>query len=363
MKNIKYYETLDEFIQNNLETKNELFLFVAENCDFSIEKLQKTNIKFSGGIFTQVILNNKNYSTGILSAELEEGTNSFLIKDLEKFELDTKDLKDLKDTHSISIIIDGLSKNITPFLESIFKVLPLNSEIIGGGAGKLTLKQEPVIFSNEGIFQDAAIVLAIDSRLFVGVENGWKYLEGPFIATSCERNVVHSLNFESAFEVYKKIVEKDSGLKFNEDNFFDIAKSYPLGIIKFDKEVVVRDPIAKDENGNLVLVGDVDQNSSINILKGNKESLVASSGNAILNAIEKKSQGCTHTCTLDSIILFDCISRSIFLEEQFKEELSEIKKHIPTKELFGALTLGEIANNGDEYINFYNKTCVLGILC
>ena len=360
MKNIKYYKNLDEFINDNKDSSKELFLLVAENCDFSIKKLQETNIKFSGGIFPQIILNNQNYDKGLLSAELEEGTNSFLIKDLENFELHTEDLND---ADSISIIIDGLSKKTTTFLESIFKVLPLNCEIIGGGSGKLTLKQEPVVFSNEGIFQDAAILLAINSRLFVGVENGWEYLEGPFIATSTDKNVVHSLNFENAFEVYKKVVEKDSGLKFNDENFFDIAKSYPLGIVKYDKEVVVRDPITKDESGSLILVGDLEQNSTINVLKGNKESLVSSSGNAILNAIEKKSQSCNTACSLDSIILFDCISRKIFLDSHFKEELSEIKKHIPTKDLFGALPLGEIANTGDEYINFYNKTCVLGILC
>lgn len=361
MKNLAYYKTLDEFIKETSGEENEFFLFVAEKTEFSINKLQNSNIKFCGAIFPQVLINEKTYETGIVSVELDQETQSFLIKDIENFKLTKEDF--CQETDSISIVVDGLSSKITPFLESIFISLPLDTEIIGGGAGKLTLKQEPVIFTNEGIFEDAAIILALTSNLFVGVENGWEYLEGPFIATSTDRNVVHSLNFEKAFDLYKKVVEKDSGIRFTEDNFFDLAKSYPLGIIKFDDEIVVRDPIAKDENGNLILVGDLEQNSTVNILKGKKENLIASSGTAALKALEKKRNACQDVCTLEGVVLFDCISRSIFLEDKFKDELSEIKKHIPTKDIFGALTLGEIANNGNEYINFYNKTCVLGILC
>jgi hypothetical protein len=361
MEVLKYYKKIDDFIKDTKDNTIEYFLFVAEKTDFSIEKLQNTDIKFCGAIFPQIILNEKTYESGILSVELDKQTETFLIKDIENLELTKDDFQ--QDVDSISIIVDGLSTKTTPFLESIFNSLPLNTEIIGGGAGKLTLEQEPVIFTNEGIFQDSAIVLALKSNLYVGVENGWEYLDGPFIATSANRNIVHSLNFENAFELYKKVVEKDSGIKFTEDNFFELAKSYPLRIIKFNKEVVVRDPIAKNEKGDIVLVGDLEQNSTINILKGNQETLISSSGTAALKAIDKKKSSCNSTCTSNSVVLFDCITRAIFLEERFKEELSEIKKHIPTQQLFGALTLGEIANNGNEYINFYNKTCVLGVLC
>lgn len=198
------------------------------------------------------------------------------------------------------------------------------------------------------------------------------------MVTSSNKNILKSLNFMDAFEVYKSVVEEDSGLKFNnafetyknvvendsgeqfnEDNFFDIAKSYPLGIVKFNKEIIVRDPIAKDEKGNMVLVGDLEQNSTINILKGNKKSLIESSNNAIKKALESNN----NKLEIKNVVLFDCISRCIFLEEDFKEELGGIKKQVSNETLFGALTLGEIANNGNEYINFYNKTCVVGVLC
>jgi hypothetical protein len=148
-------------------------------------------------------------------------------------------------------------------------------------------------------------------------------------------------------------------MKFADDNFFDIAKYYPLGIVKYDKEIIVRDPILIDENNNIVLVGDIPQNSTINILKGKEENLIKSSSIAVKKAMNNLEYEDEY-----NVILFDCISRCISLGDKFVDELVEIKKNInPSKNLFGALTLGEIANNGNEYINFYNKTCVIGVLC
>ncbi len=107
----------------------------------------------------------------------------------------------------------------------------------------------------------------------------------------------------------------------------------------------------------MVLVGDLTENSVINILKGEKESLIKASGKATDEAIKK----CTGE--VESVIMFDCISRVLYLEDDFKEELYEVRKHTNNKPLFGALTLGEIANEGDIYINFFNKTCVIAVIC
>ena len=56
----------------------------------------------------------------------------------------------------------------------------------------------------------------------------------------------------------------------------------------------------------------------------------------------------------------DCISRVLFLEGDFEQELQAVSRSgIP---LIGALTLGEIANSRNDYLEFYNKTSVVGVL-
>ncbi len=56
----------------------------------------------------------------------------------------------------------------------------------------------------------------------------------------------------------------------------------------------------------------------------------------------------------------DCISRVLFLEDKFKNEIDAVSDHDSTT--VGVLALGEIANTGKDYLDFYSKTTVVGLL-
>jgi len=356
MKEGIYYSCVNEFLNINRNSSMKKFLLIAEYTNFQFEDLEEYKGEIIGAIVPFIIYNTEIYNKGVISCDLNDNNNFLLIEDLKDFSIENSFFSNNK---SIMVFIDGLSSYISDFLDTLFENIPENTQVIGGGAGKMTFERDPVIFTKHQFCKDAAIIISLDNKLNLGIENGWEYLEGPFLTTNSHNNLLKTLNFRSAFEVYKEVVEKDSGMKFADDNFFDIAKSYPIGIIKYDKEIVVRDPILVDEDNNLVLVGDIPKNSTINILKGNKETLIISSEKAMKKALEKIDESADY-----NVVLFDCISRSIFLKDDFVTELEQIKKHMnPSKNLFGALTLGEIANNGNEYIIFYNRTCVIGVLC
>lgn len=356
MKEGKYYCCFHEFLANTKNNNSKKFLLVAEYTNFDAIDLNDCSFDVVGAIVPFVVYDTDFYNKGIVSYDLDDLDDFTIVKDMSKFKLNKSFFEK---TNSLLIMLDGLSINITDFLDNVFEITSSDTQIVGGGAGKLTFEKDPIIFTNTESYTNAAIIISLENTLSIGIENGWEYLEGPFLATSTERNVLKSLNFEPAFEVYKKVVEKDCGKKFDDDNFFEIAKSYPLGIVKYDKEIVVRDPIRYDDEGNLVLVGDISQNSTLNILKGKEDELIESSGRAIEKSCTKKLKK-----NPKSLILFDCISRSIFLGDRFNEELKIMKDKIQSDvKLSGALTLGEIANNGNEYITFYNKSCVVGVLC
>ena len=61
-------------------------------------------------------------------------------------------------------------------------------------------------------------------------------------------------------------------------------------------------------------------------------------------------------------LIIDCITRALFLEDRFEDELKIIETKAGTGVLlFGFLSLGEIASKGDKYIELYNKTVVIGM--
>jgi hypothetical protein len=62
-------------------------------------------------------------------------------------------------------------------------------------------------------------------------------------------------------------------------------------------------------------------------------------------------------------LLFDCISRTLFLQERFEEELGNIQSCLPQgTPLIGAMSLGEIADADNSCLELFNKTIVLGAL-
>jgi len=349
MKNY-YFKSVEEFITFKDTKKSVWLLLVAEESSFLYENLSDALSDSYGAVFPEIIYDKKHYKTGVVAIELEKKPQ--LIKDIEQPIPEDIELSGIE---SMLVFVDGLSPHIDAFLFSLFEVIDEDTILLGGGAGKLTLEQERVIFTPEGIYENAALLIAFDNPTRVGVKHGWEFLEGPLVATSSEKNILKKIDYENAFDVYKRIVQEDSGLTFNDDNFFEIAKSYPLGIVTIDNEVIVRDPIFV-QDGALVLVGVMPENSIINILKGEKSHLLGAAKQAAQEAYSQSQNA-------ELVFMIDCISRVLFLEDTFKEEIESVNDIVDETPIVGALTLGEIANNSKSYIDFYNKTCVVGVIC
>lgn len=313
-----------------------------------------------GGIFPAIIYNNKKYENGFILAGCENSTTVNTVENISSIETDLDDeimkiSSEYLNNKTMFVFLDGFTERISAFIESIFTIFGLEYNYIGGGAGSLSLKQKPCIITNQGLKQDCVIIAGVDMESGIGVKHGWETISGPYKVTSAEKTVIKELDFKPAFKVYKEAVEKHSGASISKDNFFEIAKAYPFGINKIDTEKIVRDPILVGENNSLICVGEVETGSFVDILTGDKNSLIQAAGEALKMALENK-QG-----SLEKFIFFvDCISRVLFLEDDFTQELEEIHSKNKKLPLMGVLSIGEIANNGKNYLEFYNKTSVIG---
>lgn len=358
-------DAVSKYVSSLSLSKNDCLLFmVAENTVFDYDALQSNlnalDVNFIGGIFPEILYDKQRLNSGFIIKTIHLSVSPLLIQDLENYsfqELNTNSILD--DSKSALIFIDGLTANIANFLSNIFNELGDTISYIGGGCGSLSLEQKPAVFNNEGFFQDAAVVVFLKKEMSLGVKHGWQEIKGPFVASSSNKNVVKELNWQNAFEIYKSVVEEDSGRSIGIDNFFDVAKSYPLGIIKENEEQLVRDPIATNEAKELLCVGEVPENAVLSILKGEKDSLIDAAHLATQEAVSKV------TGTIDDVLIIDCISRVLFLEDNFHLEIEAIDTYLYTQTdianpVEGVLTLGEIASS-EGYIEFHNKTIVVGL--
>ena len=348
----------DSQIQAHLIMSCDANNFSKNTIDPILKKIKKPVF---GGIFPEIMHQTEKLEKGTLVVGLTKPTKVHLIENLSDMDVDYEDVLDEKipetpHAKTMFVFVDGFAQRISALIDGLFNVFGLEMNYIGGGAGSLSFVQKPVLFTNEGLVQDAAILALTDMESGVGVNHGWEDVEGPFKVTESDRNIVKSLDWKPAFQVYKEVVEKHSAKTFTADNFFDIAKGYPFGLSKLGTEKIVRDPIALGENDSLVCVGEVPQDVFVHILNGNTGTLVNAAQKALSLGIESFSAKSQYK----TIFFIDCISRVLFLDKEFSKELNAVSgKEIP---LIGALTLGEIANNGKDYLEFYNKTSVVGVL-
>lgn len=320
------------------------------------------SIPIAGGIFPQLLLGRERMETGFIVVGLESPLQVTTIGGLSDpstdFEAELEALEvGLGNTRTVMVFVDGLSRRISALVEELFAVFGLETNYIGGGAGSLSFEKRPCLFSNAGLLQDSAVLAFAEFDSSIGVSHGWQVLDGPFEVTEAHSNAVASLDWQPAYDVYREVVEDHIGPVFAGSEFFEIAKSYPFGISKLGAEKIVRDPIALGGANEIICVGEVPNQAFVHILSGEPDSLIAAAGEALRKSVE----GFKGESGSRAILLIDCISRFLFLGEDFDRELEavSIDEDTPT---FGALTLGEIANNKKDYLEFYNKTVVVGTL-
>lgn len=253
------------------------------------------------------------------------------------------------------VLVDGFSRRISALIDALFNNFGLALNYLGGGGGSLSLVQKPCVITPSGLRQDVALLAWLDLPSGIGVAHGWKPVSSAFRVTESEGNVIVSLDWRPAFEVYREIVEPHAGQRFGPDNFFALAKAYPFGIAKLGSEVVVRDPLMV-EGEKLVCVGEVAAGSFVHVLHGNRDTLVAAAGEA-----RERAESVFPAGRVPKLEFFvDCISRVLFLEDEFASELKTAR--VAGLPLVGMLSIGEIANSGDDYLEFYNKTSVVALV-
>ncbi|MDL2123939.1 MAG: FIST C-terminal domain-containing protein [Deltaproteobacteria bacterium] len=341
-----------------------ILLFVGEKAPFDYKQLQpllKTmDIEVWGGIFPEVIYNGSLYKQGVVGCAFQSPVSIEVIKDLSKFKGDLSDDFILKNTRTLLIFNDGWAGNTSLLIETLYEKSFKEMAFIGGRAGSLINIDQPSLFTEDDFFAGGAIIAAVEDFISVGVNHGWQPISEPAIASSVDKTILRSINWEPAFEYYKRIVEQDAGIKLTADSFLDVAKSYPLGMLKYDTEIIMRVPLSVGEENSIVLSGELPENSALVVTKGYPDKLIAAAGKAAVQAkiaFESKMK-----IPPGKALIVDCLTRALFLEDRFNDELKIIANKAGSDVfLFGILSLGEIASTGDKYIELHNKTVVVAM--
>ncbi|WP_375583969.1 FIST signal transduction protein [Cyclobacterium xiamenense] len=319
----------------------------------TLEEILALNEKpLIGGVFPEIIGDGKRYRTGFALVPLEERLQVACFESPQGT-VSTEKLsrwleKQPGEAKSIFCFVNAFWSEKEAFLHALYDVFGPFVTYLGGGAGSLAFKSFPCILSNQQVIEQGAVIGLMDETIQLGVAHGWQTISDPIKVTQTKGNTIVSLNWKPAFDTYKELVEAHSQQRFSPENFFDIARSYPLGLVRLDDEMIVRDPYATEE-GMLHVVDEVPEGEYIRIMHGDLKSLLKGAREAVAGAgIEQKAEG--------NQVCFDCISRVLFMQADFQKELTFLNQNHPMN---GALSIGEIANIGSASLELFNKTVVV----
>jgi hypothetical protein len=255
------------------------------------------------------------------------------------------------DPHLI-LLCSGMGLNGNELVEGILEITGDDITMFGGMAGDDIRFERNFVFNGKEVIDKGAIVLAFDSRkikMHGLTTSGWVGLGKDLTITESDGNIVYSIDYESALEVYKKYLSvQDSDLPA-------IGVEYPLMIKQEDNSYSLRAVMMVDkENHALIFSGTVPQDATV--------SFSSSPGFEVIERTKEKIRQ-YHTLfpEADLLLLFSCMARHLALGPVITEEIG-YSRDMWGLPVTGFFTYGEIATEPQKRSDFYNQSYSLVIL-
>lgn len=344
-----FFENIDE-VDNYLEGKANNFLWFHSSNNYNTEEqnkiseiLKKYNSIIGGGHFPHVLFKSKKYSDANILIEIKGDYRIDAFSNLANISLE--DLDGVEKYQTGIALVDGLANNVENSLKEVFKFYGYKN-VIGGGAGDISLQKLPVLFHNKEIHEDLLTIIwfeGIDTD--ISMEHGWEPMSDDMMVTSVDGKVIKEINNKPAFSFYKNFVENKYG-ELDWSDFFNAAKAYPFGLSRFQGLHIIRDLITNDGEC-IISLTEFELNSTFQIMHGDKSSLIKS--------LQKEKYS---NLKDENVFIVDCISRVLFLGDDFEKELEPFENC----NVFGFTSIGEILSNHNTFLEYLNKTCVIGII-
>lgn len=247
--------------------------------------------------------------------------------------------KNIRRTVSM-VFSDGLILDAYALINGLQEKLGRSFPLVGACASDNLAFNKTYIYYNGQAYSDAACAIVWGGKLNfgLGIKHGWKALGKPRRVTKSKGNIAYEIDGLAAVAVYKDYFASDLNKLRKELRLISIL--YPIGIyLAGEEEYLLRNILSIEDNGALVLQGNIPEGSVIKLMIGTKESCIA----ATERAAEEVKNG-LYGRQPNFVFVFDSVSRYILLGRQANKEIEIIKKRFgPDTPILGAYTYGEQA--------------------
>ncbi len=314
-----------------------------------VELMQRLELPVFGGLFPRVLFDGEVRREGAVVVALPDAPEVLLCDlqaDVEK-QIAEKFTEEMP-LQSMVVIGDVSVTDLDPYLTSVFNVLGLELDYVGGVAGSFIQRSKPCLITSTGLHSHGLLLAGLPYKMGVGVRHGLRTISGPYRISGVHGLAITSLDNRPAREVfddcYAQLLELPAGYSSN------LEQHCAFGLVRYGRERIVREVTALEGESALVMsalhVGDL-----VDIVYADEDSIRCSARDALRDAVDR--------APLDHnmVLVFSCVGRLAFSPTRYGEELVELAQI--DRPVVGVLALGEIAANGQQYLELYNRTCVV----
>lgn len=344
-----------------------LLALVAEQDKEKVPLLQacttEAGLALGGGIFPEIIVNDQlQKGGGVVLIPVVDSPPPLLVTDItsEKRVLATartlssyveKSLRG-RQQGALLCLFDAMVPNVATHLDGWYRTLSNRVPYFGASAGSETFKPMPCLFDNQNVIGDGVLFQLVKGGCDVRLDHGYVAPSEIVVATSTMGNRITHIDWQPALAVYRDVIHKQYGVEITRENFYTFSVHFPFGIVRGDGEILVRIPVALDEQDSIFCVGEIPPNSVLTLLDAR-----AGSGRTAATLASAFSP------PPSELLLFYCAGRRMHKGDSVTDELQEIIQRTGVEQLYGALSLGEIGSaRSGGYPLFHNAT-IIGVSC
>jgi hypothetical protein len=343
-----------------------ILALVSENEDGAVSVLQQAAnqaaLPLAGAVVPGLLVEGRFNRRGVLLLALDvampqvivplrrggERTDDAAVAELAAFVENHAD-EDGADT--LLLFLDAMTPDISSLLDRLYLAVGNRIHYAGSNVGSETFKPVPCLFDNTNFIQGAALALMLPRHPGATLAHHYCGAASPSVATSTSGNRITTIDGRPAFEVYRERVADSHGVVLSRENFYEYAAHFPLALHLAEGEPLVRIAVAVDDDGSLFCVGEVPESSLLTVVE-------AAPPGSLETAQEVAAMVREHDPA--AVLAFYCAGRLLHhREDAAVMELCELRDALAPAPVFGALSLGEIANyRGRGYPRFHNATIV-----
>jgi hypothetical protein len=239
---------------------------------------------------------------------------------------------------AVLLLTDSLLGDLQQFVQGVYRVTGPKVAMIGGGAGDEQRFIRTLVFHDNAIVEEGAVVvwIASDRPLRVVTRHGWHPIGIPLIVTRAQGTEILELNGRAAAEMYEEQLGLAPG-QLPPEKFWATSILHPFGLLQPDETTIIRVARAKTGQGGLRIQGCVPPaGSAVQVMAGSADDLMNVAEEVAAAALEGQPDAAV-------LLTFSCAARAMIFGSLAPEEARRVQAAAGAVPTFGFYCCAEFA--------------------